>query len=317
MKIIPNEIEKIEILTLQDNYIDLVMRDNSDIVERAMPVKEGEIKNSLLAEHGFSSLVTVSRGNQSRKILFDFGFSAMGAAFNADALGVDLSDVEVTALSHGHLDHVGGLSELIRRAGRKEIELIVHPDVFRGPRYSIVGEGRKVKFPEFTRQKASEAGVSVIETQGPRPLLDGDIVFLGGIPRRTDFEKGAPNLIYMKDGKEIVDDIPDDTSIVANVRGRGLVILSGCAHSGIINTVNYAREITGVTKVFVIMGGFHLTGPHMAPVIGPTVRCIEEIQPTYVVPTHCTGRNAVMQIERQMPESFILNMVGTRLTFSA
>jgi 7,8-dihydropterin-6-yl-methyl-4-(beta-D-ribofuranosyl)aminobenzene 5'-phosphate synthase len=317
MNITPNEADKIEILTLQDNYIDLVSRDNSNIIERAMPIKEGEIKNSILAEHGFSSLVTVTRGKQSRKILFDFGFSSMGAAFNADAMGVDLGDVEAAALSHGHLDHVGGLSELMKRVGRKGIELVVHPDAFRSPRYSIVSEGRKVRFPDFTRQKAYEAGVSVIETEVPKSLLDGDIVFLGGIPRRTDFEKGAPNLIYMKDGKEMKDDIPDDTSIVANIRGKGLVILSGCAHSGVINTVNYAKNVTGVNKVFVIMGGFHLSGPDLSSVIEPTVRCLKETVPTYVVPTHCTGRNAVMQIERQMPESFILNMVGTRLTFSA
>ena len=317
MNITPNEADKIEILTLQDNYIDLVSRDNTDIVERAMPVKEMEIKNSILAEHGFSSLVTVTRGKQTRKILFDFGFSAMGAAFNADALGVDLGDVEAAALSHGHLDHVGGLSELMQRVGRKGIELVVHPEVFRNPRYSLLGEGRKVKFPSFTRQKALETGVAIIETEGPRSLIGGDILFLGGIPRLTDFEKGAPNLIYLKNGEQMQDDVPDDTSIVANIRGKGLVILSGCAHSGIINTVNYAKKVTGVNKVFVIMGGFHLSGLQLSSVIEPTVRCLKEIEPTYVVPTHCTGRNAVMQIERQMPESFILNMVGTRLTFSA
>ena len=316
MTITLNEVDKVEILTLQDNYIDLVSGDNTEIVQRALPVRDMEVKNSVLAEHGFSSLVTVTEGLKSHKILFDFGFSAIGAAFNADALGVDLAEVEVAALSHGHPDHVGGLSELNKRVGKKGLELVVHPQAFRNERYSKTGDGQKVRFPDFTKETVEKAGMVVRETEGPCSLLDNQVLFLGGVPRLTEFEKGAPNLVYMINGKEVQDEIPDDTSLVINVKGKGLIILSGCAHSGIINTVKYAKQITGVDKVFVIMGGFHLTGPHMAAVIAPTVSHLKEIGPTFVVPTHCTGRNAMMEIERQMPENFILNMVGTRLSFS-
>ncbi len=90
-----------------------------------------------------------------------------------------------------------------------------------------------------------------------------------------------------------------------------------CVDSGIINTVNYARLITGIDAVFAVMGGFHLTGPQMAPAIEPTVKALKEINPTYVIPTHCTGRDAVYQVEKTMPDRFILNMVGTTLTFSS
>ena len=95
-------IDKVEILTLQDNYIDLTAQDNNDVVARAMPLKGLEIRNSILAEHGFSAVVTVTRDDISRNILFDFGFSEHGAAFNADALGVDMTRIETFALSHGH-----------------------------------------------------------------------------------------------------------------------------------------------------------------------------------------------------------------------
>ena len=95
------------------------------------------------------------------------------------------------------------------------------------------------------------------------------------------------------------------------------MVLSGCAHSGIINTVEYAREITGIDKVHVIMGGFHLTGPAFEPIIDATVKSIKQIGPDYVIPTHCTGRKAILAIEKAMPSQFLTNMSGTKLTFVA
>ena len=317
MSININEVDKVEILTLQDNYIDLVSRDNTEVVTRAMPLKGMEVKNSILAEHGFAAVVTVTSGDGVRSMLFDFGFSEHGAAFNADALGVDLSTIEAMALSHGHLDHVGGLAELTKKMNKEGIELVVHPEAFRGSRSMKIAEGISVKFPPFTREKAREAGVRLVESEKPYPLLDGDIFFLGGIPRVTDFETGTPNLFYEKDGEETWDDLSDDTAIVSNVKGRGLVVLSGCAHAGIINTVEYAKGIFGVQEVFVVMGGFHLSGAEMEPVVAATVSSLKEINPTYVIPTHCTGRNAIMQIEKEMREQFLLNMAGTKMVFAA
>jgi 7,8-dihydropterin-6-yl-methyl-4-(beta-D-ribofuranosyl)aminobenzene 5'-phosphate synthase len=95
------------------------------------------------------------------------------------------------------------------------------------------------------------------------------------------------------------------------------VVLSGCAHSGIVNTVEYAREITGINKVHVVMGGFHLTGPAFEPIIGDTIESIKRIGPDYVIPTHCTGRKAILAFERAMPGRFLVNMSGTKLTFAA
>jgi 7,8-dihydropterin-6-yl-methyl-4-(beta-D-ribofuranosyl)aminobenzene 5'-phosphate synthase len=312
-----NEVDRVEVLTLQDNYIDLLSGDSTEVVRRAMPVKGSEIKNSILGEHGFSALVTLFEGQETHRLIFDFGFSEHGAAFNADALDADLADVEALVLSHGHIDHRGGLRQLVEKVGRKGIELILHPAAFRNPRYLKVTEQIKVHFPPFSRETVEAMGVTVTETAEPYRLLDGSLLFLGEIPRESNFEKGMPNAYYEFNGEARQDPVEDDSAIVANVKGKGLVILSGCAHSGIINTVRYAQEVTGVERVHVVMGGFHLTGPTYVDVIQPTIDALKEIDPRWVVPTHCTGRNAVMCIEQQMTNEFLLNMVGTKMVFAA
>jgi 7,8-dihydropterin-6-yl-methyl-4-(beta-D-ribofuranosyl)aminobenzene 5'-phosphate synthase len=148
-------------------------------------------------------------------------------------------------------------------------------------------------------------------------MLGGNVLFLGEIPRRTIFETGLPNAYYEENGVEKKDIIEDDTSLVMNLKGKGLVLLSGCAHSGIINTVMQAREVTGIDAVHVIMGGFHINRPASDPLVIQTLEALTRIGPRYIVPTHCTGRKSIQQIEAAMPDRFVLNMSGTRLTFSA
>jgi 7,8-dihydropterin-6-yl-methyl-4-(beta-D-ribofuranosyl)aminobenzene 5'-phosphate synthase len=121
--------------------------------------------------------------------------------------------------------------------------------------------------------------------------------------------------VYYRDGDtEKPDLIDDDSAVVINLKGRGLVIISGCGHAGIINTIEYARKMTGVLKTHAVIGGFHLTGPEFADKIAPTIEAVKNIKPDYVVPTHCTGRNAIAAFEAAMPEQFVLNMSGTKLT---
>jgi 7,8-dihydropterin-6-yl-methyl-4-(beta-D-ribofuranosyl)aminobenzene 5'-phosphate synthase len=312
-----NEVDKVEILTLQDNYIDVAAFDGTDVVKRAMPLKDGEIKNSILAEHGFSAVVTATVGGSARSILFDFGFSPQGAAFNAEALDLDLSSIEAMVLSHGHMDHFGGLAALIEKVGKEGIELVLHPQAFRKPRYLKVSETVKVNLPALSREKIADARIALVESEKPRPLLDGRLLFLGEIPKRTDFEKGFPRMFYDEEGESKWDPIEDDTAVAALVKGKGLIILSGCAHSGIINTVKYAQEVSGVDKIYAVMGGFHLTGADFEPVIEPTTEALKALNPTYIIPTHCTGRKAVMHLEKEMPDKFLLNMSGTKMVFAA
>jgi 7,8-dihydropterin-6-yl-methyl-4-(beta-D-ribofuranosyl)aminobenzene 5'-phosphate synthase len=161
------------------------------------------------------------------------------------------------------------------------------------------------------------AGLKLVETKDPYPLLDSSFLFLGEIPRVNDFEMGMPNAYYQDDEEEKRDAIEDDTAVVVHLKGKGLVVLSGCAHSGIVNTTKYAREVTGIDKIHAVMGGFHLTGNHFEPFIDITTESLKELNPDYVIPTHCTGRKAINTMEKEMPSKFLLSMAGTKMTFES
>jgi 7,8-dihydropterin-6-yl-methyl-4-(beta-D-ribofuranosyl)aminobenzene 5'-phosphate synthase len=311
-------VDRVEILTLQDNYIDLTSGDSTPVVRRAIPARGGRIGRSILAEHGFSSfLQPTTTDGVDRQLLFDFGYSPDGAASNADALGLDLSRVEALALSHGHFDHFGGLAALAKRVGKKDLPLALHPEAFRPGRHMKVSEAVNIFFPDLTGEALSSAGVAPVESAAPYPLCGGTMLFLGQVPRTTAYEKGAPNLFFQQDGQARQDTFEDDTAMVFHLKNKGLIVLSGCAHAGIINTVIHARAVTGVEKVHAVMGGFHLSGPGKEGLIRETVSAMADIAPDYVIPTHCTGRNAVLAFEKAMPEKVIINMAGTRLVFGA
>jgi 7,8-dihydropterin-6-yl-methyl-4-(beta-D-ribofuranosyl)aminobenzene 5'-phosphate synthase len=308
-------VDRVEIHTLQDNYIDLTSGDSTPMVQRALPIKGNEVRNTILAEHGFAALVQTKTADATCQLLFDFGFSADGAALNAEALGLDLSPVGALALSHGHFDHFGGLEALVRRVGKTGLPLVLHPEAFRAPRYMKITEQFKLFFPALTREALASAGVETVESAAPYPLFDGAMLFLGQIPRTTAFEQGAPNLFYESGGQARRDTFEDDSAMVLHLRDKGLIVLSGCAHAGIINTVRQARAVTGVEKVHAVMGGFHLSGPGKDDMVSETVAAMAAIGPDFVIPTHCTGRQAVLAFEKAMPEKVIINMAGTRLVF--
>lgn len=313
------EVDSVEILSLQDNYIDVLAMDNSEVVQRPSLFAqtgdaEGTVSNGPLAEHGFSSFITASFDGQRKSMLFDFGCSDNGALYNVDLLSVDLSQVDELALSHGHFDHFGGMEQLVQRIGKNSLALVAHPSAFKD-RYVRTPTGLKLDFPKFQRESVRSMGLSIHDTYTPFPMLNGHALFLGEIPRITSFEQGMPNAFCLKDGVECPDSIEDDSSMIFNVKGKGLVVLSGCAHAGIVNTVTHALEVTGASTVYAIMGGFHLSGPYHEQFIEPTISALQAFAPRYIVPAHCTGRKATLAIEQAMPDAFICNMSGTTLRF--
>jgi len=307
------QVDRVEITVLVDNVTDMLIQ-GSPQATRAPFFKETEMLPPLRAEHGFSALIDIYLNNISHKVLFDTGASGDVVLFNVDRLGVDLSNVETIVLSHGHFDHAGGLMPLLKRINRPQIPVILHTDAFL-KRWLVLPNGQKIRLRLVEEDKVLEAGAKVVKITEPCPLFGNLVVATSEIPRRTEFEQGFPAHYAEIDGKLQPDPlIRDDQSLVMNVKGKSLVIISGCAHAGIINTVLYAKEITGVDKVYALMGGFHLSFPNES-IIDPTVEELKKIRPTFIIPCHDTGWKATNAILNAMPENFIPSAVGTTFIF--
>lgn len=309
------EADGVEILTLVDNVADLLL-ENTENVKRAPRIRDGKPAPPLLAEHGFSALVRVNKGGTVHTILLDTGLSETTMLINADRLGIDLGEAEAVVISHGHFDHINGLLPALSRL-RPRIPIVIHPHAF-APRIMKLPGGIQVRMTPLDPVALERAGTEIIQKKEPSLFADGMVLVTGQIPRVTDFEFGLPLQYAIVNGVEKHDPLtPDDQSLGIAVRGKGLVIVSGCAHAGIINSVKYVRELTGLQKVHAIVGGFHLAGPLYESAIEPTVNAIEQISPDFLLPTHCTGWKAIHTFARRMPDAFVQNSVGTRLVLGS
>jgi 7,8-dihydropterin-6-yl-methyl-4-(beta-D-ribofuranosyl)aminobenzene 5'-phosphate synthase len=271
----------------------------------------------LIAEHGFSALVTVRRGERTHTLLFDTGISPDGIALNAERLEIDVGAIEAVVLSHGHVDHTGGFTSLARMRKGRPLPLTVHPLVWSRRRF--VTPGRPPwELPTLSRSALEGEGFTVIERRQASLLLDGSVLITGEVDRTTDFERGLPNHEAFRNGSWEPDPLVlDEQALVVEVRGRGLVVLTGCGHAGAVNIARHALRLTGTARLHAMLGGFHLTGPAFEPIIEPTVSAFATLAPDVLVPAHCTGWKAQNRFAADLPEAFIPNAVGTTYTFSA
>ena len=298
-----------------DNTIDSLMASNE--VARRFAGKPGSYPPiAPIAEHGFSALIQVKCGDKKGTVILDAGVSTNGILYNIDVLGIDLTEVKSVILSHGHIDHTLGLSGLFERLGSQKVSLVYHPDAFL-ERKVIMPGGQEINISAPKIADLRRENVTFIENDEPTLLADDMILVSGEIARTTDFEKGFP-IHYTKHNDNWENDplIKDDQCVILNVRGKGLVIISGCAHAGIINTIRYAQALTGTQQVYAVIGGLHLSGGIFEKIIPVTISELQKINPTYLMPVHCTGWSAMHQIANAMPEALIPNNVGTTLTFN-
>ncbi|MEK6777988.1 MAG: MBL fold metallo-hydrolase [bacterium] len=312
--IVPLEVDQVKITTVMDNNIDVLMAGTE--VARRFPLGPHPFERTQpMAEHGFSALLNVRQGEKQGTVLFDTGVSRTGILYNMDVLGLNAADIQAIVLSHGHADHAMGLPALIDRLGTRHLPLVLHPDAFL-ERKLVLPNGSEVNIPPPRKADFRSENIEIIEKVGPSMLVDGMVLVSGEVARTTDFEKGFP-LHYAKrhDVWEPDPLIMDDQCVIVNVRSKGLVVVTGCGHSGIINIIRHAQAITGIEKVYAVIGGFHLTGGLFEPIIPATVAALQKIGPRYLVPGHCTGWSAVHQIARAMPDAFIANSVGTTYVF--
>ena len=300
------------ITTIIDNYIETLLPSN-ERVERA-PLTKGSVRRPpLLAEHGFSVLVEVVGDSAPHTILMDFGVSNIGVPHNLNVLEIDLDRIEAFVVSHGHHDHIGAIVEVLGGLSKKPRPVVVHPDAFLSTRFHKFPDGKKVPIPGLRKGLIEETGNKVINGRSPVLLAFDYALALGEIPRVNDFEKGMPSAYYEKGGEICKDHIMDDKGIVLDIQDKGLVVISGCGHSGIINTIRHAQSMTGVDKIYCVMGGFHLIGNIGEATIERTIEEMGKINPEVIVPCHCTGLKAIQVFEKTFPEAFVLNASGTTI----
>jgi 7,8-dihydropterin-6-yl-methyl-4-(beta-D-ribofuranosyl)aminobenzene 5'-phosphate synthase len=305
------EADSLEVISLVDNYTDVFKGQDTKIDRRTMTKPPA----MFLAEHGFSCFLRVRSGSEEHMVLFDTGVSPDCLFHNAKLLNIKLENVESIVLSHGHFDHTGGLLEILNRTSKK-IPLVLHPDAFLDRHLKNPALSQPVDLPSLEEESLRRSGANVVKSKEPSVLASGLIMATGQVERLTPFERGFPGMEAKINGEWVVDPFNDDQGLVVNLKDRGLIIIGGCSHAGIINTVNYAKKIVETDKIHAVLGGFHLTGPAFEPIIGITIDEMKKMNPTYIAPMHCTGWNAINQFKEKMPGQAIINTVGTIYTFN-
>jgi 7,8-dihydropterin-6-yl-methyl-4-(beta-D-ribofuranosyl)aminobenzene 5'-phosphate synthase len=308
------EVDKLTIWILADNYYDTNEPDSNNITKRYRSLAG----KSMSAQHGLSYYIETVVGGKTSACMFDFGLDPASVLNNIALLGLDIGKTKAFSLSHGHYDHFTGAVSIIKQNQSRiapGTPFYVGEEAF-NRRYTLrPGSTEPTDLGQLSREDIEALGVKVVETKTPTEIIPGAYVS-GKIERVTSYEK-VPKSQQVKRGDKIESDtFPGEQGVFFNVKGKGLVVLSGCAHCGIVNMVKHAQKISGTEKVHAIMGGFHLivAKPEL---IQNTVADLKAMKPDHIVGTHCTGFRALVALNKEMPDAFTINTSGTKYTFGA
>jgi 7,8-dihydropterin-6-yl-methyl-4-(beta-D-ribofuranosyl)aminobenzene 5'-phosphate synthase len=307
------EVDRLTIWVLTDNYYDTVRPDVKNT--KRYRSKSGK---SIHAEHGLSFYIETLVAGKTSNVMYDFGVDPVGVLNNIGLLGIDVGQTNAFGLSHGHWDHfTGAVSILKQNQSRlaRGTPLYVGEEAF-ARRYALrPGAKEPTDLGQLQQADLEALGLKVMEVKAPVEIVPG-AYFTGNIERVTAYEKVPKSLLIKRGDKIEPDTFPGEQALFFKVKGKGLVVLSGCAHAGIVNSVKQAQKVAGTEKVHAIMGGFHLVNAK-PELIQSTVADIKAMKPDMIVPAHCTGFEAIVAFSREMPGEFVLNTAGTRYIFTA
>ena len=295
-------VDEVVVTTLVDNVYDALLGGGETItraplaagVAQAPQFESGATRVGLMAEHGFSALVSVRTGNTTTSVLFDTGLSPDAMVTNADRLGIDISERERCSAQPRPL-------RPRRRPGRTgRPARDQHPcrswyiPGSRARRRLALPGGSPDEWPTLSKRALTSEGFDVIERRQPSLLLSGSVLVSGEVDRTTDFERGMPPTHQRWSDSTWEPDplVLDDQALVVHVRGKGLLVVTGCGHAGAVNIVRHAQRLTAIPRLHALLGGLHLSGAYFAPSIAPTVEALTAMAPDLLVPGHCTGWQA-------------------------
>ena len=307
-----NEVDKVTLWVVTDTYYDTTRTDTK--IAKRYRVVPGK---SIHAEQGLAYYVETVVDGKKSGCMFDYGLDSIGVLNNIALLGIDLGKANAFSLSHGHYDHfmagVSILKQIQSRIASGTPFYVGEEAFFR--RYSRrPGASEASDLGQLQREDIEALGLKVVEVKNSVQIIPGGY-FTGNIERVTAYEKVPPSLLIKRGEKPEPDDFRGEQALFFNVKGKGLVILSGCAHAGIVNTTKQAQKVAGTEKIHAIMGGFHLVNAKPEVILN-TVADIKAMKPDYIAPTHCTGFEATVAFNKEMPKEFILNTAGTQYTFA-
>ena len=270
-----------------------------------------QYESPLLGQHGISFLLEARTQDVCKRILVDVGQNPSALLHNMRLLGIQPSAIDALFLTHCHYDHTQGTVEVLKAIGKKGFPVVAHPDTFR-PHYVKDPYLRHVGvMPEDSQPRIEEAGGLLFQPTDPFPFLPG-LITTGEVRRQTEFEEVGIALFTLAGGRVVQDTMKDDISLVAQVRDKGLVIVTGCSHAGIVNIVKHSVEMTGERRIAAILGGFHLLSASEER-IGRTAEALSQFDIELISAGHCTGFKAQAALYQTFKDRF--KPLQTGMTF--
>jgi 7,8-dihydropterin-6-yl-methyl-4-(beta-D-ribofuranosyl)aminobenzene 5'-phosphate synthase len=322
--------DRVEVLLLMENWVDMLLPEQRVDTGARLVSRHGLIEHfdtaaePPVAENGISLVVRAQSGQRRSVVVFDAGLTARALCHNIRVLHVAPLEIGYVEISHGHPDHYGGIYGLLEVV-RHPVSVSTHVDAFL-PRFATMGDGRTSAHYNRTLSETEieRRGGRLVLAREPIAIAPG-IMTTGEIPRLIDFEAspspsfGDAGLFQVtREGKVEPDRVNDEQALVIDVAGEGLVVLTGCAHAGVVNTVTWAQNLSGNRPVRAVIGGFHLGFPTTPREnIEKTVTALIDLDVKTIVPMHCSGINTHLELLRRCPDRYIQPAVGSTLFFGS